>query len=105
MNKLPLPTGVDAGSLRLEPLRTELERIGVPGITPIMNKAELCAVYEAALVAKSEALSRLELGHDRRVAPDETALRRAATAMAAQNDFGIPELKAINIKPVSIFDE
>src|SRR5262249_20299150 len=97
---LPLPNGEDAKRLRLPALYERLTAIGVPGINGAMNKDELLRAYDAALQSKVEAIVRLR----NPASPNIVTLQQAATALAAANGFGLPELQAIDLKPPSIFD-
>ena len=45
---LPLDSGVNAHDLETEPLRKELQRLGVPGIES-MTKAQMCGRYSQVL--------------------------------------------------------
>jgi len=44
---LELPDGTSATSLRLEPLRAELRRLGIEGISAAMSKSELLDCFSA----------------------------------------------------------
>lgn len=82
---LVLPDGRQAESLRLLPLRKELERLNIPGLVATDGKQELLNKYEAALLARLEAISRnttvkLRAGNTA-TEPSPTAWRSAAEAM------------------------
>jgi hypothetical protein len=51
---LVLPDGRHADSLRLVPLRRELERLGIPGMTPEMGKEGLLTAYARHVASIAE---------------------------------------------------
>ena len=53
-----LPDGSQASDMRRDALFRKLTEFGIPGISSNMAKQELLAVYEAAVLAKAEAVAR-----------------------------------------------
>ena len=78
-SELTLPDGTPVESLRVGTLHNVLAALGIPDISSSMPKNELIAHYEAALIAKAEAMARAE--HKKWDGPSDSILRRTAAAL------------------------
>jgi len=71
-NSVRLPDGSQASDLRRDALFRKLTDLGIPGISSNMAKQELLAVYEAAVLAKAEAIARANFASEVNNIDDQT---------------------------------
>jgi hypothetical protein len=89
---LVLPDGRHADSLRLVPLRRELERLGIPGMTPEMGKEGLLTAYALHVAGIAEQI------YERAAQPGELRCRDISQA-AARRAAALIERRAAQAGP------
>jgi hypothetical protein len=79
-SELELPSGTLASSLRVEPLRAELQRLGIE-VRPTMGKSEMLDLYAARVVGVVEKLRTSNPDRKNLILP-QPAMREAVAALA-----------------------